>query len=290
MAELRVDISFTNNMVLILDCLPSDEMQTGKHLFEALRDLPDIKLTGYCNYLKVASRSEFVEALAKVLRLCEKNWPILHIEAHGDEQSGLLVGGNESEAFAWDDLANFARECNAACGHNFGLVLASCHGRYLESRVRATEGAPFHFLVSFEGKILAGDAERHMVRFYSMLFRTASIDESFGVLPPEASVFRSHEYFLREYGRHYKRALMGKGRELTIERQVSQMMKMPLVAEYLGVQKVRAIAKRVTELSEDKYIEQSHRFFHGGVPVPYWEFVGYLRSLPPAPDGFYEKS
>ena len=128
-----------------------------------------------------------------------------------------------------------------------------------------------------------------MVRFHSILFRTSSLDEACNSLSSDLSVFRCHLYFVRQYGRHYKKRLMGKGRQRQIEKIISNnMSQYPIVKQYLGVKKVREIAQKVTALSEDKYLEQSRRFFHGHVPIPYAQFMEYLRALPPAPEGFYD--
>ena len=288
MAEIKIDTSFTNNMVLILDCLPTGEMQTAVHLFEALRDLQDIKITGHCRYLRVSNRQEFCVALEKVRKLCQRNWPILHIEAHGDESHGLRIGDAEDQ-YGWDELADEMRLCNAACGHNFGVILAACHGSYLKRRVSAVKGAPFHFLISCNGEISALEVERQMVRFHSTFFRTASFDEACSTLSSDMSVFRSHVYFLQEYGRHYKKRLIGKGRRQEIEKLVTtNLSKYSIVKEHLGVKKVREIAEKVTTPLEGRYVEQSQQFFHGQVPISYSDFIAYLRSLPEAPDGFYD--
>jgi hypothetical protein len=286
MAEIRIDASFMNNMVLILDCLSEDEMQTARHLFESLRDLQEIKLTGHCRYHRVSNNREFSEALQKIRSLCAGNWPILHVEGHGDEK-GLCIG-NAGERYSWDDLADEMRMCNAACTNNLGLVLAACHGHYLQSKVSATKGSPFNFQISCKSAMSAGDMRRHMVRFHSVLLQTASLDEACASLPKDLVVFRSHLYFLDQYGRHYKRMLIGRGRESAEERLLSDMTKNRFAKQHLGVNKLRKIARTVTTPFENRYIEQSRAFFHGQVPIPYEQFMEYLRDLPPPPEGFYD--
>lgn len=145
MNDLTFDSSFSNNAVYILDGLASSELQTARRLDEELSDLKHETETPYCSILRTDSRSSFFSALGEIESLCiDSVRPIIHIECHGDMNTGITVG-DQREKITWDELVDCLRDVNKASKNNLGIVMAGCFGLHAIRPIVITKLSPFYF-------------------------------------------------------------------------------------------------------------------------------------------------
>ena len=119
------EISATN--VWIVEWLPAAEKQTGWMLHVWMKQ----RREGLSAYFSCQSKKEVIAALAKAIALSQRSAlrPILHLEAHGDE-NGLEGpnGSGDAEALTWDELTSPLQDLNLATRCNLVVVVAACTG------------------------------------------------------------------------------------------------------------------------------------------------------------------
>ncbi|MDO3615283.1 hypothetical protein Q3O97_05440 [Ralstonia pseudosolanacearum] len=175
---------FANNVVIVLDCLRDDDLQTGVTVFNKLRDLRD-----YAGHACEVEREKITDpgdlriALERIRQRCLAGLrPILHFECHGHKVTGLEIGPQQIP-FSWTALESLLRPINVACEGNLGVVMAVCEGLYAITPLRLHRHAPFYFLVGTQDVIRQGALADELPRFYEVLFSTENLDSALEQVP-----------------------------------------------------------------------------------------------------------
>jgi hypothetical protein len=267
-----------NNSVVVINCMPKAEMQTARSISDGLRDLQYETISRRIFYFDdVGGRDQFLE----IIRMHAKKYPdfepfpIIHVDAHGDEKRGLEVAPDQF--VSWQELFSEFQAINKATDNNLGVVLAACHGIELSDLVKVLQPSPFNFLVSARGEVSAGATKMAMLAFYSALFRDMAVQRAFTSLGSDFDFFYSRNFFVVEWAFYCRKYWLGKGREKTVEKQLTDAMALPLAARYLGVKKVRRALKDGLKFDRRYFEEKSRTFFHGRVPIDFDDFMYYVR-------------
>ncbi len=78
---LSFSSKFSNNSLVIIDCLGGADLQTAIHLRDEIDDAMSESRPGYCRYFKVTSASGFFDILELINTEAQSGLrPILHIE------------------------------------------------------------------------------------------------------------------------------------------------------------------------------------------------------------------
>jgi hypothetical protein len=280
-ASIQIDLAFLNDSLLIVDCLAEDEMQTASRLLNSLWDLKDTLPPMSARLQRVSNIQELFRTLQAVNEMCKNGkFPILHIEGHGDKEHGLAVGA-AGQYVSWQAVADQLRDINKSCRNNLGVVLGACHGIQLANELSVVNPAPFHFLLSCRQHVTAGEVERVFIEFYRKLFESMSVAKARSTLTSAFDLVLAHEYFIIQLARHYKSALVGRGQSGAIEGTLSDLAKHEIARQYLGIKKIRSIAKTTHRPTEQRFEDQCRRFFHGETPIPYVQFMTFVQELTP---------
>lgn len=167
--------------IVILQSLGAGDRFTGTSLhddleiFEAYHDLGlDIDL------VNINNKEQLFQVLALIERrtLDEENYPLLHFEIHGsDDSSGLIL--SSGQYVSWDDLKYPLTNINIACRLNLIVVLAVCYGAHLMKIIQATDRAPCWGLIGPTKEISTGMVLAGFYKFYKTLLESGSGGSAF---------------------------------------------------------------------------------------------------------------
>lgn len=90
------DISFGADYFVIIDAVPSKELQTAKRIFDNIRDYINQSEGHFdCKYRKCDTPSQLLSTLKDIHSYCQStgNIPFIHIEGHGEREYLLLPNG-----------------------------------------------------------------------------------------------------------------------------------------------------------------------------------------------------
>jgi len=204
MSEALVDT------VLILDAIPSGELNTARRLYDSLRDLT-YSVNGFTvQYERIETIDALRTTITKAVCAFEEDGqiPFLHLEAHGltDESGFLLAAG---ECCEWQTLKTLITPLNVATGLNLVLVLATCFGGTFVRAISTVDRAPVWGLVGPTRELTVERVEIDFTAFYKTFFSERSGDAAIRALnanAPAGLYFRAtaEEFFLRVW-RGYKR-------------------------------------------------------------------------------------
>lgn len=113
--------------VWIVEWLFQDDQKTGKFLHEWLQE----RRPGWSWYSRCQNKMEVLAAINRATELAQRSEmkPILHIEAHGnDDGVGGPDGAGGSGLITWDELTNPLQGLNLATRCNLIVFVAACTG------------------------------------------------------------------------------------------------------------------------------------------------------------------
>jgi len=122
---VKAVIKSTN--VWIIEWLPSTDQRTGLNLHEWINK----QRPKWSHYSECSSKEEVLSSIDKATKIAQKNniIPILHIEAHGDQDGlGCQNSNGQIELLSWDELTEPLQGLNLATRCNLVFVVAACIG------------------------------------------------------------------------------------------------------------------------------------------------------------------
>lgn len=125
--------------------------------------------------IDVLNKEQFLSTLLNIKQDVQvgKYNPIIHIEAHGnDDNSGLILASNE--AIAWQEMKRPLSEINIATRLNLIMCISACNGGALVSALDTTDRAPCWALVGPKEEMYSDDLLRSFTGFYEEIFKTKS--------------------------------------------------------------------------------------------------------------------
>jgi len=141
--------------VWIIEWLPPADQRTGLDLHEWIQK----KRPKWSHYSECSRKKEVLSSIERATILANKNnmIPVLHIEAHGDQDGlGCHDGNGQIELLSWDELTGPLQELNLATGCNLVFVVAACIGfAGIQALVRGPR-APAVAVVGPDAKIEVG--------------------------------------------------------------------------------------------------------------------------------------
>jgi hypothetical protein len=175
------------------------EFHTGRRLRESLEDM----LAARSIKLRVVLRSprtrdEFFAVLEELRASVAATGlnPILDIECHGDDDSGLQLA--TGEFVRWEELKSTLEVINLTGRCNTILVLGCCYGAYFGRVSRLYERAAFIAYIAPTDRIAAGTLEDGLHAFYAELFSSLDITSAIDAMRTAAPEFGY--VFLTAYG------------------------------------------------------------------------------------------
>jgi hypothetical protein len=288
MNTFNVTTTMQFNSVVIIDCLREDDLQTGRSLYNALRDLnlpsEEFQVTRY----QVGSIADINHCLQQVVQLCRDNsWrPVLHFEAHGSA-SGFELTNERPKLCEWTLLIPILRAVNAASKYNLGVFFSACEGATALKPITIREAVPFQYLIGPKARLPAGFLAERASLFYRDFLASSNITSSFehAFAGHPFLLFLAEEMLAVSYGRVLRRQSIGKARKQRIEELVNMAIAAGASPEKL--QTIREEARRFSRPDPERFYAIQRRFLPGGVSFTFEALVDFLRagkngqSIPP---------
>ena len=162
------------NTVVIIDSVRGDEMQTGRALYDDLRDIANqCSPVPAVRFARAGSTAELSAAIGQQESHAASggSYPMLHIEAHGNESGIELANG---ELVGWDQMREFLVPLNIATRLNLIVTVAACQGGNIGKSIRLTDRAPVWGLIGPARDLSAGRLRQDFGSFYQTLIREQS--------------------------------------------------------------------------------------------------------------------
>lgn len=215
-------IPFSNNAIVIIDCLrPRDWDTAGK-----LREHLEAKLASMTSgpklcYERAADVGRFLHILDQIEQQCKLEGlrPILQIECHGDPVKGLALQ-DDQDTLPWAHLEGCLRRINVAAQGNLGVVTAACYGLHGITPIRIHKPTPFFFLVGPDEEIYPEPLLEEMKTFYDVLLRSNNLTEAFDTLT-EFRHFLAAEMCYIAIARVFRKVGVGENKRRRIEDGIS---------------------------------------------------------------------
>jgi len=151
--------------VWIIEWLPSTDQRTGRDLHEWIQK----QRPKWSHYSECSRKKDVLSSIEQATMLAKKDnmIPVLHIEAHGDQDGlGCPDGNRQIELLSWDELTEPLQELNLATRCNLVFVVAACIGfAGIQALVRGPR-APAIAIVGPDAEIEVGHLFEGTKEFY----------------------------------------------------------------------------------------------------------------------------
>lgn len=227
---------FTITKIVIVQSLPSNEMQTGRILHEYIKaQINEHNENIPAELLTCASAHEFLQILQDLKNEAEymHQIPLLQVECHGDDFDGLVFA--DDSFLTWPDLSSALTDLNRACGFNLLAIFSACYGGYFLSQMGTMSPAPCWGMIAPTHQVDPGEVMQVIRMLYLTFLKETDLGKAIGKI----SKIRMNE------GRWF-----GQSAELWFEK-----LMVGYIEEHCTHQKVRERAKKVYRetLRQGKY-------------------------------------
>ncbi|HII2980404.1 TPA: hypothetical protein ACY2HE_001663 [Yersinia enterocolitica] len=222
--------NLTFNKLIIIDCLPDDELQTAKRLCENLND------SGFgcgVTLIKTQNDEEFRSIIQNIKDSFKPELelsflPIIHIEAHGSPHSMELP---DKSTISWQELADELRSINKLMNNQLISFIGTCHGyHFIHNNHTIKNFTPVYFCIAPLDEISAGDIESATNTFYLNLFSTGNLSNSANLMSPSKfytynADYMFHRVFYENMQKNHKGTALKTRKEKLIGEAIQQMGK-----------------------------------------------------------------
>lgn len=163
--------------IWILESLPAGDTQTGTLLRDAILErAPDSKRTLSVHHRTAINTSELLATFDEITAsVKEGNYPILHVEAHGNEKGLGLANG---EIISWKDLSAPLIRLNELLRAQLIVTVAACSGGHMARTAAEADRAPFLALLGPSTEIWDNELYADYCQFYFEYDKTRSITKA----------------------------------------------------------------------------------------------------------------
>ncbi len=164
------DISF--NAIVIVQSLDDEDEKTGRALCEYINTLEGEGAAVPATLIDIQGRDDFKRLVKALLDQAKEGGflPILHIEAHGNADSGIWFA--DDTCLSWGDFCDCITPLNEATGLRLLVSVAACYGSSMISGVRLSKPAPCFALIGPTDAIQEPEALGAYRDFYGAMLRT----------------------------------------------------------------------------------------------------------------------
>jgi hypothetical protein len=166
------------NTIHVIESLAPGQLRSGRELYESIL-LPATHthegLQAEYHYIRTSAELDHV--LGKVAEECAEKGrdPILHFEAHGDEQGLALADGTH---VPWTTLTPQLATINRACRMNLMVLAMMCNGWDLTVALMPNDRSPVFMLFGPPSELSGLAIQDATQRFYSTLISTWDVNDA----------------------------------------------------------------------------------------------------------------
>lgn len=251
---LTISDVLQNNAVVWIRSLPEAELGPSRRIVEDLEDLTRAEGQAF-REIVVADKAELMAAFAEVAKLADEGWrPILHIDAHGSADEGLLLAPSGERA-TWAEVIAALRTINVATGNNLVCVFALCFGLHLYKEVSLSEPVPAYLFFAPPAQIQVGALEDQTLAFYRQVRETKNVTAAFAATLGRAmESFHCQGLFAKALTTYIRKNCRGQARDARREKVVTKVLQANGVADPDRAQLREARAKVRAGLTPGQHI------------------------------------
>jgi hypothetical protein len=213
---------FSNNSIVIIKSLKSNETDTATTLHDHLQSISDAK-SPRVEFHDAKSKQDVLDILDEVKEKSKGGMkPILHFETHGNKDFGLHIAAS-NEFISWRELADKFREINVVSNNNLGVVMAACFGLHAIKPITIFEASPYFILISSESPIEIAYINSQIWQFYDTLFSSGDIDTAMTAIDKQFVSFHAEKFFTRLVIGYFKDKCTGEAAEQRVERLLAEV-------------------------------------------------------------------
>ncbi|MCP9308690.1 hypothetical protein [Zymomonas mobilis] len=157
-------------------------------------------------FYKIENKIDFEDAFSCIEENINKGKkPLLHIDMHGSEESGL--SSYTGEEFSWDLVESQLSQLNKLMNNQLLCISCACQGAAIIGELRIDRPCPYRMLIAPREKISSGYLETNLLKFYRKLTDTLSIDQAFEQIKDQFSLFTAEDIAFLIFKRYIKNQL-----------------------------------------------------------------------------------
>jgi hypothetical protein len=174
--------AFKVNHIAIVESLPANEFQTGWELAGYLGgQLEDSQKPITVSHANVSTPNEFRATVERLTRRAQGEGlrPMLHVEAHGEDDFGLHLRDGKVH---WREICDALIPLNRASGFNLLLSVSACFGMNCISGVRLSRGSPCYALLGPSQDLTGSDLLGRFRSFYREIIHSQDLDRALAAI------------------------------------------------------------------------------------------------------------
>ncbi len=159
--------------VIVLQSLPSNEIQTGKKILDDIDILKAYNPKITSQFIDINNKKEFIFNLSLIEQtVFEKNRiPIIHLETHGSRDKKGIILKND-DFVPWRELKEPLTRINQATKMNLIVLSSLCFGAYLLEILSPNDRAPFWSMIGPSDEISPYQIIDFFVPLYSAFLKS----------------------------------------------------------------------------------------------------------------------
>lgn len=221
---LTISETLQINSIVWIHSLPPDEMGPTRRILE---DLDMLARTGGFHVIErhVRDHGELVRTMNELAEQATRGLrPILHVDAHGSSQEGMLLAPS-GDRVGWSDVIELLRTLNVATGNNLVAVFALCFGLHIYKQVSLKKPVPSFLFFAPPSEISVGFLEAQTLAFYRHVNHSSNVTQAFAkTLSGPMEAFHCQGLFLQALVRYIRTHCRGKARERRQEQMVTALL------------------------------------------------------------------
>lgn len=255
-------IEFLAHGFVIIDLVPDEDMQTGRHIEEDLLDEISSQGSGlFCERYKCKTQNDLI-AVFNIIKdriKSEGKVSYIHIEGHGSKENLELPDDLD---IPWSTVFDHFREINILCKNNLFFSSGACESAYAFKAAIITKPSPIFGMLAPEQEVNAGGVLDGYIAFYKSLIRNESLNDAFDVFAgatngKQYALIFSQFLFKKAACKYLTQYCMGKGRKDRLENVVTQAVN----STGIPVKKARKLLKKELNKPQAISLKKFHHIF-----------------------------
>ena len=256
------NIGFLAHGFVIIDLVPSEDMQTARHIEEALLDAINAANSNlFCERYRCETKNDLIDVLDKIKKRIKDKGEIsyIHIEGHGSKEIIELPSGS---TMLWNTIFEHFREINVLCKNNLFFSSGACLSAYAFKAAAITKPSPIFGMLAPEQEVDTGGVLDGYTAFYKSLIRNESLNDAFNAFADATNgkqyvLIFSQLLFKKAAYKYIKQHCMGKGRRERLECVLTQAVN----SIDIPIKKARKLLKNELGKPQAVYLREFHNTF-----------------------------
>jgi hypothetical protein len=276
------------NTIVIIDCIPNDELNTARQLRDDLGIIAAAFADGlHVKLIRVENHTDLVNGMDAIhANLKEKGqFPLIHLEGHGlyDENGFALADGS---GCSWKQLNDMVTPINVTMGLNLMIVMATCFGGSFSKAIMTIDRAPLWGLLGPVRELSAQQVQVDFTKFYRTFFEAKSASAAIRMLnngnPQDLYFMTTAQNWFYDVWKNYKAKQCTPEKLEERARAMYRKLKADLVPRIPSIGSLKRCIKSSEEKLFNKYRDTYFMYdlFPGNqdrFPVSYIEAEWYAR-------------